>query len=368
MRVDLWSEQLLQPIPGGIGTYVRSLIRWLPRHGVEVAPVVASHGANQLWSAGLSGAARVRGPRKYVYRRWETGSGPVPDGGGQLIHAPSLAIPPSGSKPLVATVHDLAFVTHPDTFPERGRIFHERMLSRLNECDRVIVPSKATADVLARVQPHPNVEVVPMGVDLEPLDGTRIAQLLGEMNVGPRFVLWLGTVEPRKNPEGVIRGFASALRQRNGDDIKLVLAGPPGWWQDDLAEFVEKNGLTDRLVRVPAPNHAQKVALFSAAQVFLYPSLAEGFGLPILEAMACGTPVVTSNRSSMPEVAGSAALLVDPTSDEAIGGAIARILDDDQTAADLRRLGFERARKFTWKRTAELTAAVYAGVLGEGPS
>jgi glycosyltransferase involved in cell wall biosynthesis len=366
LKVSLIAEQLLQEIPGGIGTYVRALLRRLPSTGVELEPVVALHRSSTLSTAGLPQARRLQLPRQLLYRRWVHGSSPTVGGDAQIVHAPSLAFPPRDSRPLVVTVHDVNFLEHPDAYPANGLAFHERMLDRLPDADLVIVPSKATADGLAAIdRPPANVRVVPMGTDMQaPADAQR-DQILEELRIERPYVLWMGTLEPRKNPEGVLRGFVDALDGGvpDADKLQLYMVGPRGWWSGDLADLISERGLTDRVRRIDAQPVPVRAALYAGASAFLFPSLGEGFGLPVLEAMACGAPVVTSNRSSLPEVAGSAAELCDPDDPRSIGAALAKILRDPDLAEDLRRLGFRRVADFTWQRTARQTLACYREAL-----
>lgn len=365
-RVAMIAEQLLQDIPGGIGTYVRAMLRRLPSEGVELEPFVALHRAGTLASSGLPHARRMGLPRQALYRRWQSGGGPGPTTNAALVHAPSMAFPPKDGRPLVVTVHDVLFKDFPDAYPANGVAFHQAMLDRLGDADMVIVPSKATADGLASLdRPPSNVRVIPMGTDLEPPPAEERAKLLESANVTKPYVLWMGTLEPRKNPEGVVRGFVHAVDAGlpYGDDLSLYLVGPPGWWSGDVRDLIEQRGLGGRIKRIDEQPALVRAALYAEAEAFVFPSLAEGFGLPVLEAMACETPVVTSNRSSLPEIAGSAAELCDPDDHASIGQALAKVLRDSHLAEDLRRLGLRRAKEFTWDRTAQLTVAAYRDVL-----
>jgi glycosyltransferase involved in cell wall biosynthesis len=366
-RVAMIAEQLLQDVPGGIGTYVRAMLRRLPVEGVELEPVVAAHRANALSGSGLPHARRLRLPRSLLYRRWTGGHGPSVGGHAALVHAPSLAFPPRNGRPLVVTVHDALFLENPEWFTPAGVDFHTRMLRRINEADLVIVPSKVTADALASLDNAPSdVRIVPMGTDLVPPEPEERARILEALKVEKPYVLWMGTLEPRKNPEGVVRGFVHAIDAGvpHADELKLYLVGPPGWWSGDVRELINERGLGDRIRRIDAQPTPVRAALYTEASAFLFPSLAEGFGLPVLEAMACGTPVITSNRSSLPEVAGSAAEMCDPTDHFSIGHSLQKVLRDAELADDLRRLGSRRAKEYTWERTAQVTVALYREVLG----
>jgi glycosyltransferase involved in cell wall biosynthesis len=366
LRVALVAEQLLQDVPGGIGTYVRAMLRRLPLQGVELEPVVGMHRSGVLASNGLPHARRLSYPRQVLYRRWTKGSGPSVGGDAALVHAPSLAFPPKDGRPLVVTVHDVLFLEHPDAYPAQGVEFHTAMLDRLDQADLVIVPSKATATALESIdKPPADVRVIPMGTDLVPPEPDERALMLERIKIEKPYVLWMGTLEPRKNPEGVVRGFVHAIESGvpRADELKLYLVGPPGWWSGDVRELISERGLGDRVRRIDAQPVQVRAALYAEAEAFMFPSLAEGFGLPVLEAMSCGTPVVTSNRSSLPEVAGSAAQLCDPTDHASIGNALGKVLRDAELAEDLRRLGRRRAAEFTWDRTAQQTAAAYREVL-----
>lgn len=365
LRVSLICEQLMQPIPGGIGTYVRGLMSTLPRYGVQLDPVVAWHRPARLAEAGLSQARRLPVTRHALYRRWARRGKPRVGGRADLVHAPSLAFPSRDSRPLVVTVHDLLFREYPEAYPKRGVDFHERAAGRLWDADVVICPSDYTAEAVKGLKDPPKlVRVVPMGTDLSappPQDRDRVLERLG---VERPYVLWIGTVEPRKNPEGVVQGFVHAVESvPAAKSLNLYLVGPPGWWRGEVGEFLEKKGMTDRVRRLGWLPRSTLASLYSGAEAFLFPSLAEGFGLPVLDAMACGAPVVTSDRTSLPEVAGSAAMLCDPDDSESIGAQLAKVLRDRGLAEDLRRLGLRRAAELTWDRTARETVACYRELL-----
>lgn len=369
LRVSFIAEQLLDDVPGGIGTYARAMLRRLPSAGVELEPIVALHRKATLASSGLPHARRLPLPRPLLYRRWMRGAKPSVGGEADLVHAPSMAMPPPDGRPLVVTLHDVCFLEYPEAYPENGLAFHRAMLDRLGDAGLVIVPSQATADALAATGRSARVRVVPMGTDMAAPSPEERDRILDELRIERPYVLWMGTLEPRKNPEGVIRGFVNAVDSgvANAASLHLYMVGPRGWWSGDLAELISARGLQDRLRRINEQPVSVRAAIYAGASAFLFPSLSEGFGLPILEAMACGAPVVTSNRSSMPEVAGSAAEFCDPDDPASIGAALAKVLRDAELAEDLRRAGFRRAREYTWERTARATVACYREALQEPP-
>lgn len=366
LRVALVAEQLLEAEPGIIGLYVRALLRRLPPTGVEVEPVVALHRAGALADAGVPHARRLRLPRSMLYRRWMRGRPPAPGKDAAVVHAPSLAFPPKDERPLVVTVHDTLFLEDPDAFPPAALAFNRAMVDRLSQADTVIVPSRTTGNTLALLpNPPRRIRIVPLGSDIAAPTPDEQDLMLERLGVEKPYVLWTGTLDVRRNPEGVVRGFVHAIEAGvpDADRLSLYLAGPAGWWSSELAKFVDSRGLSSRVRRIDAQPGPVRAALYAGASLFVFPSLAEGFGLPIIEAMACGAPVVTSNRSSLPEIAGAAAELCDPADAESIGVAIAKVLRDAGLAADLKRLGTLRAAEFTWERTARETLACYREAL-----
>jgi glycosyltransferase involved in cell wall biosynthesis len=366
LRVALITEQLMQEGSGSVGTYIRSLLRRLPLEGVELDPVVAFHRSSALADAGLPHARRLAVGRSQLQRRWARGRGPGATEDVALVHAPTLSFPPQMGKPLVVTVHDLVFLDHRDAFGAQAVAYQQAMLERLGDADLVIVPSQATADALAATEyAHDRVRVVPMGTDITPPDEAERAKTLERLRVEKPYVLWIGTLDPWRNPEGVVRGFVEAIDAGvpGADELHLYLAGPRGWWSAELAEFISSRNLSDRVRRIDEQPASVRGALYAEAAAFVFPSFVEGSGQPVLEAMACGAPVVTSNTSALPEVVGSAAQLCDPNDNAAIGAAIGKVLRDTELAEDLRRLGRKRASEFTWERTARETLRSYQEVL-----
>ncbi|HMH51957.1 MAG TPA: glycosyltransferase family 1 protein [Candidatus Acidoferrum sp.] len=265
----------------------------------------------------------------------------------------------------VVSIHDLTLILSPQWHPA-GRL-HDMstgLRASAGAADRIIVPSQATKrDIVEHLRiDAERVTVVPLAVDpsFRPLPEAETRAALAPLGLSPgSYLLFLGTVEPRKN----LGRLLDAVVTLGGEVGPLVLAGADGWGNDELrprlAEL-ERSGRLRRLGYVPA---SLRVPLLCGARAFVFPSLYEGFGWPPLEAMACGTPVVTSNVSALPEVVGDAALTIDPLDVEALAAAIRRLWDDEALRDTLRARGLERARRFTWEVTARLTLDVYAGVL-----
>ena len=368
-RVGVVAEQLLRPVPGGIGRYVRALTDHLPAVAAAdrgaVTWIVGHHPAGRLAAAGLVPAVtRLAWPGRVATRTWVTLRRPRLPAGVladlDMVHATSAAVPPTGGRPLVATVHDLAFRHYPDAYPAAGRRYHDRAARIVaGEAARVIAVSQATADDLTElygVEPA-RISVVPLGV--EPpgaADQAAAARLLADLGVRGPFLLAVGTLEPRKNLPRLLAAFGEVTDEL--PDHFLVVAGPVGWgptlrptWDSVRVKLAGPVG--DPVLR----------ALYRTAEGLAYPSLYEGFGLPVVEAMAHGLPVLTSDRSSLPEVAGDAAVLVDPLDRGAIAKGLVRLVTDSALRRRLADAGPRRAARFTWPATAAGTWAAYREVL-----
>jgi len=282
-----------------------------------------------------------------------------------LVHAVSLGYPVATRRPLVVTVHDLGPLTQPQYFSNtRPWVMRRSLDQALAHAARIICVSRSTADELlsyAGRELASRVDVVHEGVSAMFTPGKPDGELSG-LDVPPAgvpYILCTGKISPRKNIAGVLRAFASITT-----DIPhhLVMAGGDGWEVREVHELAKEKTLHGRLHFTGFVSDAQLRALYAGASLFVHPSLYEGFGLTILEAMACGCPVVTSNRSSLPEVAGDAALLVDPDRPAAIASAMSQVCLDTSAATDLRARGERHAARFTWSRCATETAQVYASV------
>lgn len=285
---------------------------------------------------------------------------------GVVYHEPNY-LPARFDGPMVVTVHDLSHIYYPECHPWLRVRLLDHLLPRVLERAEVVI---TVSDCVAREVratfglPAGRVQVVPNGVGpgFRPLDADIIAPTLAEHGLTPDgYLLCLATLEPRKNLDRLLSAFEAlppALQAR----YPLALAGAPGWRNQALRARIDRLEAAGRLRYlgyVPADHRAP---LYAGARAFAYPALYEGFGLPPLEAMACGTPVLTSNVSAMPEVAGDAALTVDPTDHDAIREGLLRLCEDVPLRQRLRVAGPQRAAHFTWADCARLTAAVYRQV------
>jgi glycosyltransferase involved in cell wall biosynthesis len=300
-------------------------------------------------------------PHQLVYDAWhrvawppvQLATGPV-----DVVHATATTVPPPGGAPLVVTVHDLFPLTDPDRFTPRGVRLLRAGIDRARSARLVLCPSQATADDCAAHGFDPDrVRVTPWGVAPRPVDDAARASVRRRHRLDRRFVLWVGTVEPRKNLPMLLDAFGRV----GHDDVDLALVGPDGW-NEELAPHLDAlGGRVRRLGFVPDDDLA---ALYAEASVFALPSVREGFGLPVLEAMGQGTPVVVSSDPALVEVAGGAAVVADAADPGAWAAAIDGLLDDPARSAALSDAGRARAAAHTWAATARLTLDAYREALG----
>ena len=286
-----------------------------------------------------------------------------------LLHAMAFAGPLVTSCPFVVTIYDLSFYHFPEAFRPWNRwylsIFTARSARRAR---RVITISESTKrDVVKMLGVPPDrVDVAYCGVDeiFRPLPAAETARFRSERALPDRFILFLGTLEPRKNVQKLVRAY-SQWRQVDPDIPRLVVAGGKGWYYGHIFAEVERLGLTGDVI-FPGYVIPQELPWwYNAADLFVYPSRFEGFGLPVLEAMACGTPVVTTNVASLPEVAGDAALLVSPDDEAQLVEAMRRALSEVSLRQEMVTKGLAHAADFTWARTARQTLDTYDRALGE---
>ncbi|MEA3309890.1 MAG: glycosyltransferase family 1 protein [Chloroflexota bacterium] len=278
----------------------------------------------------------------------------------QLLHAPAFVGPLLSACPQVVTVHDLSFLRHPEFF-RRGNRGYLRWMTRLT-CRRaaaVIAVSHFTAQEVTRLLsvPAARVHTIYHGVDprFRPLPAEEVTRFRQQKGLPERFILYLGTLEPRKNLLSLVR--ACALLDE--PQTQLFLAGGRGWLYAEIFAEVERLGLQDR-VHFPGYIPDKELVLwYNAAWVFAYVSLYEGFGLPILEALACGLPVLAGNTTSLPEAAGNGALLVSPTAPAEIAAGLRRLWHEKPLREQLRHAGLAHAARFTWEQTGKYTAALY---------
>jgi glycosyltransferase involved in cell wall biosynthesis len=370
--VAIHIDQLWSQAPGGIGTYVRNLVPALARQdpALEIKLFHARFSSGEppeRWLRDFR-IEELAAPVRSLYPRWNlAGRPPLPISlrSADIVHATNpAAIPPAApGQRLVVTVHDLAYEHFPDAFPWRWRTLYRLGLrAAVKRADAIVTPSRNTAeDILSRTKIDPaRLHVVPLAASLE-AGRLEPGDVLPRLKIRAPYVLFVGTLEPRKNLVRLVRAYRRVAA--TGVPHALVLAGPLGWRTKALMREIALHGLGDIVLTGPLSGEDLD-AVYRAADVFVYPSLYEGFGLPVVEAMARGVPAVASNTSSVPEVAGDAALGVNPRSVREIATAIESLLTDTNLAEKLAARGRARAERFSWNETARLTVHVYEEVTG----
>ncbi|GIH45108.1 glycosyl transferase [Microbispora rosea subsp. rosea] len=353
---------------GALIRYVDGLVAALHEAGADIA-VVCQRADAERYSALAPSARILSGPPAITNRNkrlaWEQTGLPVlaRHAGAQVVHAPYYSIPLGSGLPTVVTVHDVTSFTDPDQHdPVRASFFRSATRTAVRHANRVIVPSKATMDELVRVldADPTRIDVAYHGVDPTlfhapaPEDVRRVAGRIGLH--GRPYVAYLGALEPRKNVPNLVTGFGRAVAHLSSPPA-LVLAGGPAWDEEVDAAVA---GLPPR-VKVVRPGFlpfADLPGFLGGALVVASPSRCEGFGLPVLEAMACGAPVLTTHRASLPEVGGDAVAYTEPDADS-IARALRALLESPERRESLAQAGVTRSREFTWRHSAEAHLLAY---------
>jgi glycosyltransferase involved in cell wall biosynthesis len=282
-----------------------------------------------------------------------------------LLHVQYTA-PPLAPCPVVATIHDLSFEHLPETFRRRSRVQLRLTVRRTaRRAARVIAPSEFTRrDLIETYRLDPErVAAIPLAASphFRPVeDAEEIARVRRRYRLGGEYVLAVGSIQPRKNLARLVRAYSLLRRERGRSNLpQLVLVGKLAWLYGETLRAIEEEGAGGSVILTGYVSEGDLPALYTGALCFVYPSYFEGFGLPPLEAMSCGAPVLTGNLTSLPEVVGDAGLTADPFDTGALARALARLIDDAALRADLRARGLRRARAFNWRDTARMTLQVY---------
>jgi glycosyltransferase involved in cell wall biosynthesis len=362
-----------------MGKYILHLVRGLLR--ADECNEYVIYGDSRVFAAEhWTARVKFRNPGRVPYPLWEQAMLPVwiRQDRLDLLHCPVNTAPvamPKGVR-LIVTIHDVMFLL-PDSLLEASRVLRQRLgnfyrktvaLLTAGRAERVITVSEFSKREIAEHLgiPSNRIRVVHEGVDAEFDSMVERATLTRELGCDDLFdspfVFVLGSGDPRKNTLGVIRAYASIYRDLPEKE-KLVIAGLRDWRSSRAYKLAREMGIETKVRFASYVSEATLVWLYRNARCFVYPSKYEGFGFPVLEAMACGTPVITSNCTSIPEIAGDAAILVDPRSSESISGALVRLLQDEVLRSELIRKGRERVLNFGWENTVQNTLAVYESVL-----
>ncbi len=353
LRVAATVESAWHRVPGGVANATHHSLRAVAEHpDIEVVGVHAWHRSDP--AEGLTPAiptSVIPLPRPMLYDSWHRSRWPALQrwtGPVDVVHATNAAVPPPSGAELVATVHDLAFLKHPEHLTTRGaRLATRGFQLACDEAILMVVPSAATkADCVAAGVDSARIRVVPWGCEPTVVTDADRARVRDRYKLPPRFILWVGTLEPRKNLAGLLDAHQAVPA------VPLVVIGPDGWGDVGIPS-------SDRVRRLGVVADIDLAPLYDLATVFTLPSHAEGFGMPVLEAMAQGAAVVTSSGTATEEVIGDAGVTVVPGDVDALANALVSLLDDDGERTRLGAAARERAGAFTWQRTGALLADVY---------
>jgi glycosyltransferase involved in cell wall biosynthesis len=362
---------------GGIGRLVRDLAAALARLDTDTDYRLFVSGAS------LEQLPRPLAPNfrwkptpitpKWLARIWHRASLPLPIetfvGNVDLYHATDFVLPPTRAKTkTLLTVHDLSFVRVPDAAsPSLKRYLDAVVPPSVKKAQHILADSQATKDDLINLYAvkEEKVTVLLSGISprYTPVTSSQLVLTIrNKYNIDKApYLFTIGTIQPRKNYSRCIRAL-KVLRDA-GYDLALVIAGGKGWLEDEMYKTLDETKLHDSVHLIGFADDQDIAALYSGAEAVLFPSLYEGFGFPVLEGMACGTPVITSNISSLPEVAGDAAIMINPYEVEAIADAVKRILEDSTLRSSMIEKGFAQAAKFTWEKSAKQLLQIYANRL-----
>ncbi|MBI5284279.1 MAG: glycosyltransferase family 4 protein [Chloroflexi bacterium] len=374
MRIAIDATSM-PPQPAGAGIYAMELVRAMAEHDrrdgyalfVRGDSLDAALDGRRNWRVEHVGASSR--PARLAWEQLQLPRA-LASLGIDVLHSTHHTLPLAGVRcGRVVTIHDVTFFRIPERYPAARRLYMQ-VLTRLSAkvADAIIVPSNAVRDDVVRTLRVPAAKVTTVyeaaGPQFAPVERDVALAVARRHGIDAPYVLSVGSLEPGKNRTRLIRAMRR-LRDE-GLDYRLVVVGQKAWKYESDLDLVGQLGMSDRVIFPGYVRQDDLPALYGGATAFAFPSLYEGFGLPVIEAMAGGVPVVTSNISATAEVAGDAALLVDPLSVDAIAGGLRHLLTDGELRADFARRGLDRAAEFSWRRAADETHAVYVRVAAGG--
>lgn len=288
-----------------------------------------------------------------------------------LLHCTNYIVPLLSKIPIVLTIHDLTILRYPQTHPWKRRFKNLLLLrSSIEKAEIIIAVSRFTAQEISSFFGFPQEKIKIVYEGVSPLffscdDKRKLSQIRQLYGLPPQYILYVGTLEPRKNITSLLLAF-KMLKSKTDFPHKLVITGGKGWIYGKIMDTWKRLNVKKEVIFTGYIPTADLPGLYSLAQLFVYPSIYEGFGLPPLEAMACGTPVVVSNVSSLPEVVGDVGVMVDPKKPESIYQGMVSVLANPSLQKELKEKGLKRAKEFTWEKTARITQEIYKEVLCGG--
>lgn len=368
MRVGIDGISLLAGTKGGIGRYVYALARNFAEIDSKNEYFLyfnRSYDGEEIRNRNIFQKRVVKAPwalYKHVILSWY-----MKHDGLDLFHSPTPTLPLIKTCKLVMTIHEVSHEFHPEWYPMEERLYWAFHLGRIaaRNADKIIADSASTKNDVMRLYkvPEDKVEVVYLGVDNDKFRPVNKEEALEKVKkkyrINGRFILYVGVLFAKRNMPRLLKAFSTLKRYHNVNH-KLVIVGRKAQGHEvDLHSLVHSLSLDREVVHIASCSDKDLLLLYNAAELFVYPSLYEGFGLPPLEAMACGTPVITSDTSSMPEIVADAGILIDPRNVNEMADAMYQVASDEDLRSCLSKAGPVRSKYFTWEKTAQKTLAVY---------
>jgi len=346
--------------PTGFGFYVSNLTKNLQKLGGQVDLVPVRPRLQKDFST----------PQRLI---WDQFTFPRLAGGHKvdLIHQPCFSAPLFFRKPVVVTIHDIISILYPKNIPFASRMFYSKWMPfSYRRAAQIITISESTKRDIVKVLGinKDKITVIPLAVDdkfKKAVTPAQLHQVKKKYHLPAKYILHIGTLEPRKNLGLLIKAFSEVIKDEKFADLSLVITGKKGWYYEGLFDLVRELNVGQRVVFTGYFDEKDKPALYQGATVFAFPSLYEGFGLPPLEAMASGVPVISSNTSSMPEVVGEAGILIAPDDERAWVLNLKKVLSDRVLREEMIQKNKEQVKKFSWDKTAQKTIAVYQKTISQ---
>ena len=353
---------------GGISTYIRRTISALEQLNSDdnytvfqsrkaTDSPVSRFGSAKLWTPAHHRIERLAMTVELVRHQLD------------LFHSPDFIPPYRAAKHHIITVHDLTFLRYPDYITAESRhYYNDQIASAVQQADHILSDSESTKqDMIDMLNvPADKITVHMLGVDdkFKPLSRETTQPIIESLNLPNDYILVVGTLEPRKNLVGLTKAYRDLLTELP-DAPPIVVVGRAGWHYEQLIAEINAVGINDHLIFASNVSDDQLTAVYNHALMLVTPSFYEGFGLPALEAMACGTVPIVSNISSLPEITGDVGLLIDPNDTNSITDALKKALTDSAWRDEQSKAGIQRAKQFTWEETARIVHSTYQSVLGQ---
>jgi glycosyltransferase involved in cell wall biosynthesis len=352
VKIGLDASYSIDRQPSGVGVYSQNLIAELARLKPEHR-LTLCYRANHYFRS----LRRLNPGSNFSRALMETVTVPWLASRFDVFHGLNQRLPERRFRRALTTFHDLFVMTSEYSTPEYRARFEGFARQAAERSDRIVAVSSFTADQTSELLSYPReqIVIVPHGVKpLAEFEAVELREFRDQQGLDRPFLLNVGAIQQRKNIGRIVEAFEGLP-----SDLMLVLAGGSGYGAEEIRARIEASPARGRIVQMGYVNADTKAKLYRSAHALAFPSLNEGFGIPILEAMSAGLPVLTSDCSSMPEVAGDAALLVDPTDADSIAAGLSRVIEDEELRSVLRQRGLARAAEFTWRRAAKAVLGVY---------